>query len=127
MEADVTRRWTEYSALIVEDCADYQVLLCKMVSALGFEVSVCDGGYEALEQLAGRQIDLIISDIHMSQGDGLWLLRQMRESKKIRTPVILISADMEVKEYLLLGANGFLRKPFNQEQLKSMVIQVMLV
>jgi CheY-like chemotaxis protein len=122
----VTRNWQGYSVLIVEDCADYQTLLLKMVTGFGFSASVCDGGREALERLASNPVDLVISDVQMPNGSGLWLLRQMRDSGD-QTPIILVSAGAGITgpDPLLLEANGFLRKPLAAKELKSIIKKVM--
>ncbi len=110
------------SILIVEDSADLQLLLFKMVQFHGFEVVTCSSGQEAFTFLANNRVDLIVSDIQMPGGSGIWLLNQLRTSGN-KTPLILITSDTTptTAEALAMGANGFLRKPFDRPTLRRVI------
>lgn len=113
---------TGRTILIVEDSADLQALLINMVKVHGFNVVACDGGVEALEYLAHNHFDLIISDIQMPLGSGLWLLKQLRDSGN-KTPLLLITSESVITtaEAIAMGANGFLRKAFDTPSLRRAI------
>jgi len=86
-------------------------------------------GAEGLEVLKTQQVQLILSDINMPMMDGLEFLRQIR-AQKLATgvPVVMItteSSEEHVKQAILSGAQGYIRKPFTAEQVKERVLPLL--
>ena len=83
-------------------------------------------GTEGLELLKAEQVDLILSDINMPSMDGLEFLRQIRaQNLAPGVPVVMItteSSEEHVKQAILSGAQGYIRKPFTAEQVKERVL-----
>jgi two-component system, chemotaxis family, chemotaxis protein CheY len=83
-------------------------------------------GTEGLEVLKDKQVDLILSDINMPSMDGLEFLRQIRaQNLAPGVPVVMItteSSEEHVKQAILAGAQGYIRKPFTAEQVKERVL-----
>ena len=83
-------------------------------------------GIEGLEVLRARQVNLILSDINMPAMDGLEFLRQIRaQNLALGVPVLMItteSSEEHVKQAILAGAQGYIRKPFTAEQVKERVL-----
>jgi two-component system chemotaxis response regulator CheY len=83
-------------------------------------------GAEGLDMLKSKNVDLILSDINMPSMDGLEFLRQIREQKlAVGVPVVMItteSSEEHVKQAILAGARGYIRKPFTAEQVKERVL-----
>lgn len=101
-------------------------LVGSMINALdGYLVREARSGSEALTVLAKEQFDLIITDIHMPDFSGLELIRWVRQSQEhCRTPVIIISTEGGVRDRergLALGANEYLAKPFDPQELQRLV------
>jgi two-component system chemotaxis response regulator CheY len=71
-------------------------------------------------------VDLILSDINMPSMDGLEFLRQLRaQNLAAGVPVVMItteSSEEHVKQAILAGAQGYIRKPFTAEQVKERVL-----
>lgn len=90
-----------------------------------YEVVTIASGEEALEWLDETIPDLIISDIEMRGMDGFEFLRQVRlRGYTKHTPVIMLSGKSESKERVKcyqLGAQDYLIKPFNPEELNELV------
>jgi len=88
-------------------------------------------GAEGLDQLKAQQVDLILTDINMPLMDGLEFLRQLRAQKLAAgVPVVMItteSSEEHVKEAILAGAQGYIRKPFTAEQVKERVLPLIHV
>lgn len=77
-------------ALVVDDMLAGRELLAEELREAGFAVTLASSGFQALEKLAERQFDLVVTDFQMPGIDGLELLRRVRESSN--TPVIVITA-----------------------------------
>jgi len=94
----------------------------------GFPVSElleADNGAEALRQLAGKPVDLVLTDINMPVMDGEELIRRMKSDEALcRIPIVIVSTDAthhRVETLLNLGARGYLAKPFPPERLSELL------
>lgn len=80
-------------------------------------VSIATSAREALELLDADLPDVVITDIHMPEESGYWLLQQIRERSRCRAlPVVALSAmamDDEVEKGKLSGFSAYLTKPFD--------------
>jgi two-component system chemotaxis response regulator CheY len=115
--------------LLVEDSAAMRSFVTAALEQGGpFDVITCANGFEALRTLPRAQFDLIITDINMPDINGLELVRFVRESERHRqTPLLLISTDSRVADRergMKLGADAYLVKPFEPQQLLELVGQV---
>jgi DNA-binding response OmpR family regulator len=110
--------------LVVDDEISICLLLENFLS-LQYEVITINTGEEALVWLEDNLPDLIISDIQMAGMDGYGFLTQVRERGFTRhTPFIMLSAREESKERIKcyqLGAQDYLTKPFNPQELEEVV------
>lgn len=90
-----------------------------------YEIVTIASGEEALEWLDETIPDLIITDIEMRGMDGFEFLKQVRlRGYTKHTPVIMLSGKSESKERVTcyqLGAQDYLIKPFNPEELNELV------
>ncbi len=112
--------------LVVDDDPKILRLLRVELTAQGFQVLVAERGREALEVVERQRPDLVILDIIMPGMDGLEVLRRLRESSGV--PVILLTAkgtDADKIIGLELGADDYLAKPFNPEELTARVRAVL--
>jgi len=91
----------------------------------GFSTVVACSGLEALELLNHRPVDLVLLDIMMPGFDGYEVLKVMKEEERFRhLPVILLTAKDMVRdkvEGLGLGADDYITKPFNNEELLARI------
>ena len=94
----------------------------------GHEVIQAADGLDALNQLKSRGVDLVITDVHMPQMDGIELTRRLRSLPIHKsTPILLLTTESDPamkakgKE---AGATGWLVKPFQQDQLLAVVAKV---
>ena len=110
--------------LVVDDEPSICLLLDNFLS-LDYDVVTINDGEEALAWLEGNLPDLIISDIQMTRMDGYEFLTKVRQRGFTRhTPFIMLSARAESKERIRcykLGAQDYLTKPFNPEELEELV------
>src|SRR3954462_2439926 len=111
------------SILIVDDEQSYRQLLRLVFESDGHTVRAAMNGREALEMLKIEPADVIISDVKMPDMDGIEMLRAVRETLP-DVGVILMTAFASVetaREAFKLGADDFIQKPFDVEELKLIV------
>src|SRR5688500_14544800 len=109
--------------LIVDDEQSYRQLLSLVFEADGHTIRTATNGREALELLQQEPADVVISDVRMPDMDGIELLRAVRETQP-DLGVILMTAFASVdtaREAFKLGADDFIQKPFDVEELKLIV------
>ena len=108
--------------LLVDDKVEFRKLV-KIILAKKFEVTTAENGLEALALLQGGFIpDAIISDLMMPEVDGITLVKQLKSSGVFsQIPIMILSSiDKSDKriELLKTGADDFMIKPFNPEELE---------
>ncbi|MBK7213840.1 MAG: response regulator [Bacteroidales bacterium] len=110
--------------LIIDDEQSIRLLLENFLMKQYNVVSKGDG-QQALEWLEGNLPDLIICDVQMPVIDGYTFLEKIRERGYTRhTPIIMLSGVENSKERIKcyrLGAQDFLAKPFNPEELSELI------
>lgn len=110
--------------LVVDDEISICLLLENFLSQ-DYEVVSINNGLKALEWLENNLPDLILSDIQMPEMDGYEFLSNVRSRGFTKhTPFIMLSARSESKERIKcykLGAQDYLTKPFNPEELEELV------
>jgi diguanylate cyclase (GGDEF)-like protein/PAS domain S-box-containing protein len=101
--------------LLVDDDTTNQDLLSRRLKRAGYDTEVAGSGYEALDVLARREVELVLLDSMMPGLSGIELLRQLRRRfTPARLPIIMVTALGEserVVEALNLGANDYISKP----------------
>lgn len=115
--------------LIIEDNDDIRHLLINNLK-YNYNLICCNNGKEALhEYTATTKIDLIITDLMMPVMDGKEFITKLRKiNNKLITPIIIITAkaeDIDVKEYLALGAIDYICKPFCVSELTIKVESIL--
>jgi len=116
-----------FNILIVEDDKNLRKLIVTCLKKNNYNTYEALNGNEALEILDKNYIDLIISDVMMPEMDGFELIKELRESK-YKTPILLITAKSDIKDKkqgFLLGADDYMVKPINIEEL-LLRVQVLL-
>lgn len=108
------RKFDAMHVLVVEDEKKTASFIRKALLAEGFSVDVVHNGDEVAALASAATFDAIVMDIMLPGRDGVSALKQLR-SRKIATPVLLLSARGEVDERvegLNAGADDYLPKPF---------------
>jgi two-component system KDP operon response regulator KdpE len=112
--------------LAVDDEAGILRLIKLELSSQGFRVVVANDGEEALRLAEQQRPDIVVLDIVMPDMSGLEVMRRLRERTSI--PIILLTAkdhDEDKVRGLELGADDYLVKPFNPEELSARVRAVL--
>jgi DNA-binding response OmpR family regulator len=115
--------------LVADDEDDVRELVVYRLSRSGYDVVEARDGEEAL-RLAGEQTpDLLVLDVMMPRIDGYELTRRLRaEPATSRVPVILLTArtqENDVSQGFEAGADDYLKKPFNPDELLARVRAVL--
>lgn len=109
--------------LLVEDSIQLNKALTTLLRRNSYIVDSAHDGEEALLFLKDYQYDLIILDIMLPKIDGLEVLKRARK-EKITTPIILLTAKSSIEDKITgldLGADDYLPKPFNTEELLARI------
>jgi two-component system phosphate regulon response regulator OmpR len=119
-QADATQRGRHL--LIVDDDDRIRELLKAYLARAGFRVSAANGGPAARRLLSALDFDLAVFDVMMPEEDGLSLARWLRDQRgpSGRTPLLMLTARGEASdriEGLKVGADDYLAKPFEPEEL----------
>ncbi len=112
----------QFRVLVVDDEERILNFLNSKLKASGYEVLTASNGVEALEQAQGQEPDLIVLDVLMPKMDGFETLKQLRTFSSV--PVIILSArgaDADRIKGLALGADDYLPKPFNPDELVARI------
>jgi len=111
------------SILVVEDEEKILRLLELELEYEGYNVTKARNGAEALEAYRSQTWDLLLLDVMLPEMSGIELLRRIRANDK-QTPVILLTAKSSVEDKvsgLDLGANDYMTKPFQIEELLARI------
>ena len=112
----------KFSILLVDDEERILYFLKTKLKSLGYEVMLAGNGIEALEQVQGQEPDLVVMDVIMPKMDGFQTLKKLRTLSSV--PVIMLSAmgdDSNKIKGLGLGADDYLPKPFNPDELVARI------
>ncbi len=104
--------------LVVDDAAFMRITIKNMLSKNGFEIAgEAENGAQAIQKCSELKPDIVTLDITMPEVSGIDALREIIKISP-NTVVVMVSAmgqESMVKEAVLLGAKGFVVKPFKEE------------
>ncbi|MEH1924909.1 hybrid sensor histidine kinase/response regulator [Nostoc sp.] len=113
-----------YRILVVDDTPDNLILVQAILESEGYEIDLASDGIKALQKIDQFPPDLILLDVMMPGIDGYEVTRRIRNNPAISyIPILLITAfhQSSVVEGLDAGADDFIRKPFDTDELLARV------
>ena len=113
-----------YTILVVEDDADINNLLAKILRQADYQVTQVYSGSEAALRLEHESPDLILLDLMLPGMSGEALLEKLRSELGCDAPVIILSAKTAVGDkvgLLKLGADDYITKPFEPEEVLARI------
>lgn len=112
--------------LVVDDEENARLGLSRLLTKEGYHVDTVSNGYEALNYLRERDVNLIVTDINMPEMNGITFLKELNKSFP-QSNVIMITAYGGVESYIEamnLGAYEYINKPIKIEELKSILKKI---
>lgn len=113
------------SVLVVEDIALNQLLMQTLLDDFGFEYDVAGNGNIAIEQLRKKSYDVILMDLQMPEMNGFQATEYIRNTMKLTTPIIALTADVttvDLAKCKEVGMNDYIAKPVNERALYSKIL-----
>ncbi|MGE5838928.1 MAG: response regulator [Deltaproteobacteria bacterium] len=113
--------------LVVDDNKTVQDVISRLLTFLDYHVTLADNGLEGGALFFTGNYDLVITDFHMPQMNGLQLSRQIKE-RSPKTPVIVVTGFTDAKDCAALNTNcvdAVIRKPFTLKDFESTVQRVL--
>jgi two-component system chemotaxis response regulator CheY len=117
--------------LIVEDSPTMRSLLTSSLEALPGPVKILEvgSGFEALRHLPRQRFDLIVTDINMPDINGLELVSFVKSNEAYRDiPLVIVSTESSSRDRdrgLELGADAYLVKPFEPDELREIAASLL--
>nr|MBL8410964.1 response regulator [Dechloromonas sp.] len=113
------------TVMVVDDSLTVRKITSRLLAREGYQVILAKDGVDALEQLIEVMPDVVLSDIEMPRMDGFDFVRNLRADDRLKNlPVIMITsrtADKHRNYAFEIGANHYLGKPYDEEELLSLV------
>lgn len=111
--------------LFVDDDKELRDYIRSQLEESGYKITTADNGADALKIIHEGNIDLVICDVKMPVMDGLTFLKLMKSNVDTHhIPVIMLSSKNEIADRIEgwdKGADGYLGKPFNIEELDTLI------
>jgi two-component system, NtrC family, response regulator AtoC len=111
--------------LVVEDELPLSQLLCETLTEAGFEAAAAATVAAAREVLARAEVDVLILDMSLPDGNGLQILQQVRD-EGLPTEAIVLTGDATVNTAIgamKLGAYDYLMKPPKTEEIEALTVK----
>ena len=112
--------------MIVDDDVTMASLLTTLLGLEGYEVVEVLPRDGVLETARREEPELVLMDVFLTGADGIELLRQMKDSPDLAHIPVVMSSGMDVSDRCLAeGAEAFLLKPYNPDQLTGILRESM--
>ena len=105
--------------LLVEDESDLTLIVADTLRGQGYEVVTAADGLEGLEKFKAEGADIVVADVMMPKMDGFSMAREIRRLSPA-VPLLFLTAKStidDVERGFAIGANDYLRKPFELRDL----------
>jgi two-component system chemotaxis response regulator CheY len=110
---------------MVDDSFSMRQLVAFAVKSAGYDVETAASAGEAVEKLAQRKFDMVITDLNMPGIDGIEFIRSLRARSEYKfVPIIMLtteSQEVKKREGRTAGASGWIVKPFSPDRLLAVV------
>lgn len=116
------------TALVVDDSTSIRQMVSFTLKEAGFSVIEGGHGEEALKNVEGKSVELVITDLNMPVMDGMTLIKSLRAKPEFKfTPILMLTTESQEtrkQEGKAAGATGWIVKPFEPEKLLQVVAKV---
>lgn len=115
--------------LIVDDSESIREVVSFTLENAGYDVLIGVDGKDALKFFDGRDIDLLITDLHMPEMNGIELIKEVRTMDAYkRVPILFLTTESQKEKKMEAknaGATGWIIKPFVPAKLLAALSKVM--
>lgn len=115
--------------LVVDDDELVLIAIRELLTPVGFFITMCSCGTDALQKVANDRFDLVILDVIMPEMDGFEVCRRIRQIPSYdEAPIMMLTAksgDDDKKQGMEVGANLYLPKPISPKRLIALVKEAM--
>ncbi|WP_101690357.1 response regulator transcription factor [Dysgonomonas massiliensis] len=105
--------------LLAEDEQTLAMIINDTLTDQGFDITMGENGIEGLKLFFDVRPDILVADVMMPELDGFEMVNKIRQTDKT-TPILFLTARSAIKDVVEgfeLGANDYLKKPFNMQEL----------
>ncbi|MEO5603723.1 MAG: response regulator [Cyclobacteriaceae bacterium] len=117
------------TALIIEDNLDIRENTTEILELAGYKVVSVTNGREGIQAAVTTTPDIILCDIMMPEVNGYDVIKELKKNPQTaKIPFIYVTASAERKEVKLamdMGADGYVRKPFDVRELMEIIDQAL--
>lgn len=120
-------------SFLIADDDNYSLMLLKTVfKAWNLKADFVEDGRQAWKQFKVNDYDIVLTDIHMPEMGGIELCRRIRSLKnddRANVPIVALTANVresDLQEYLTTGMTECLVKPFDEDILKNMLVELLV-
>jgi PAS domain S-box-containing protein len=117
----------DISVLVVEDIALNQLLMQTLLDEFGFQCEIAGNGKVAIEKMATKTYDVILMDLQMPELNGFEATQYIRNTLRLTTPIIALTADVttvDLAKCKAVGMNDYISKPVNERLLFAKIVSV---
>ncbi len=110
--------------LVTDDNEMNRLVAAMILKEYGASVQEAVNGKDAIDKISSHQFDIVLMDVQMPVMDGLEATRHLRGSLNKTMPIIALTAFAlkgDAEKFLKAGMNGYLSKPFDEEQLINLI------
>lgn len=116
------------TVLVVDDEPDIRLILQARLEAAGYRVETASNGLEALNRIRTQPPDLVILDLMLPGMDGFAVCAMLKRDQRFsHIPIVILSARSQAQDKKTgtsLGADAYITKPFQPQELLSTIEQL---
>jgi len=127
-ELELDKEIKDIKILVVEDVKLNQLLMKIILDDFKFKYDIADNGKIAIEKLQTETYDIILMDLQMPEMDGFEATKYIRNSMKLKIPIIALTADVttvDVEKCKAAGMNDYVSKPLDEQILYTKMIELL--
>ena len=119
---------SDFRMLVVDDEPELLEILSEYFELKDFNVFTAGSGNKALEFLNKEKVDFVLSDIRMPDGDGIHLVKSLREIDEKEPVIYLYSGQIDKnslstdENLLMMGVQKLIKKPFATEEIEREIV-----
>jgi len=127
-EAELNKEIQDIRILVVEDIKINQLLMRAILDDFNFKYDIADNGKIAIKKLQTEVFDIILMDLHMPIMNGFEATDHIRNTMKLKIPIIALTADVttvDAEKCLAIGMNGYVSKPLDERILHAKICELL--